>query len=73
MVVLIAFGIVCAVVGVLIGRGMRLNKVNRAALIAQADAGHAPEALINTRTGEVLDPGTAEWRQAVAKGKVIFE
>lgn len=60
-------------VAYLVGRGDRLTRRNRAALIAQADPEHAPEALIDTTTGEVIDPGTRRYNRAVAKGKVIFE
>lgn len=76
MILLIAFGVLCAVVGVLIGKGMRLNAEQRAlamgALVAANDPDHAPEALIDVRTGEVLDPGTRRYTKALKKSRVMF-
>lgn len=77
MVLLLAFAVLCVVVGVLIGKGMRLNAEQRAlamgALVAANDPNHAPEALIDLRTGEVIDPGTRRYTRAIKKSRVIFE
>lgn len=76
MILLIAFGVLCAVVGVLIGKAMRLNAELRAqmigALVAANDPDHAPMSLIDTRTGEVIDPGTRRYTKALKKSRAVF-
>ena len=73
MILLLAFAVLCVVVGILIGKGMRLNRELRAAQIAAVNSDHDPEALIDMRTGEVLDPGTRRYTRAIKKSRVIFE
>ena len=73
MILLIGFGVLCAVIGIAVGKGMRLNQLQRASMIAERNPGHDPDALIDMRSGEVIDPGTRKYRKAMRKGYVRFE
>ncbi len=58
-----------------VGRGNKLNAEQRAAARDAVAAGKGrdvhPDALYNTATGEIIEPGTREYSRAVSEG-VVF-
>ena len=58
-----------------LGRGVNLNRALAAWEVANdaRESGASEDAIVNMRTGEVLEPGTRKYSQAIAKSKVIFE
>ena len=58
-----------------LGRGVSLNRALAAWEVANdaRESGASEDAIVNMRTGEVLEPGTRKYSQAIAKSKVIFE
>ncbi|UDL16301.1 membrane protein [Microbacterium phage Zooman] len=65
--------VLLVVIAYLVGRGYRVTAMKKAQLIALNDPDHSPDALIDTRTGEVIDPGTRRHVRATKHGKVRFE
>lgn len=65
--------VLLVVVSFMVGRGYRVTALKKAQLVALNDPDHAPDALINTRTGEVIDPGTRKHRRVTKRGKVRFD
>lgn len=56
-----------------LGRGVSLNHALKGWQAANeaSENGASEEALVNIKTGEVLEPGTRKYSKAIAKGKVV--
>jgi len=74
MVVLLFALAIVAIVGYWVGRGVRLNQLNRACA-AIADEGESlnPESLVDLRSGEIIEPGTKKYARAAKIARVRFE
>lgn len=66
----------CTVVGAVLywlGRGTSLNQHLRAMEVVERTPGINPDALVNLKTGEVIEPGTRKYARAERKSTVRFE
>ena len=51
----------------------RNQRLNARIEFRREAATHEPEPIVNTRTGEVLDPGTRRFNRVIAQSKVHFK
>lgn len=73
MLVTITVCLAFAAVGVLIGRGLRLNAALRRVRKTAEVRDVSPDALVDMSTGEVIDPDTRRYRRAASRGRVTFD
>lgn len=70
--------VVSVIVGTVLywlGRGVTLNRVLRGWQVVNEakERGASDDALVNIRTGEVVEPGSRKYDKAIRKGYVRFE
>lgn len=73
MLFLIAIVAFFALIAYWVGRGTALTALKRAERAVENHPNPDPDAFVNTRTGEVIEPGTREYERALKKSRVRFE
>lgn len=64
---------VIALVTFWLGKAVRYNRELRADQLVRESPELDPDALVDLRTGEILEPGTKKWAKAAKKAYVRFE
>lgn len=73
MVFFIVIVLFFAVIAYLVGRGTKLTALKRAERALENHPNPDPDAFVNTRTGEIIEPGMREYDRALRKSRVRFE